>query len=160
MKCSKCGGIEGVRDVSGKEARLDYFKAAFNGAHISARKKLADRIMDVYQEELVFLCVDCLVCGACFMKSGYLAPCDICGLPACENCSLPALKLQGDGSLKLEKEGAVLCVKCNPPHGGRNVGIGYPDPTPEHGIRPTQGGGLYQQMIGRAKRGPRLVEVA
>lgn len=126
--CDRCGA-ENAREVTGRQGRLVWLKESYKSASEERRPSIADRIMDLYQEQERFRCEACRMCGCCFLQDAGLVECAICQAPACMDCSLPALRVDDNGKIvEGSDDGKVLCSRCNPPSGGRNAGLGTPQP--------------------------------
>jgi hypothetical protein len=115
--------------VSGRPGRLSWLKGSYGSAPEERKAAIAERIMDLVQEQDRYLCDGCMTCGCCYLVDAGLTDCAICKAPACSNCSLPALRVDQDGKIiEGSDDGSVLCSRCNPPSGGRNAGLGAPCP--------------------------------
>lgn len=126
--CEVCGAAS-AREISGKSARLVWLKRSYPSAPEGRKPALAERIMDLIQQDERWRCAECTVCGCCGVRTGCLVDCAICGAPACCDCSLPALQVDEKGKIiDGSDEGNVLCSRCNPPSGGTNAGLGRPTP--------------------------------
>jgi hypothetical protein len=126
--CERCGA-PAAREISGKRGRLGWLKSSYPSAPEERKPALAERIMDLIQEDERFRCDECVVCGCCGLRDACLTDCAICGAPVCADCSLPALQVDRDGKIiEGSDDGKVLCARCNPPSGGRNAGLGLPAP--------------------------------
>jgi hypothetical protein len=127
-RCEQCGA-DNARDVGGKQGRLAWLKESYRAAPEERKSALAERIMDLCQEQERYLCEACATCGCCFLTNAFLVDCAICKAPACPNCSLPALRIDQHGKIiEGSDEGSILCSRCNPPTGGHNAGLGLPCP--------------------------------
>jgi hypothetical protein len=127
-KCDRCGAAE-AREISGKMGRIAWLKSSYTSATEDRKTALAERLMDLYMDRDHFRCDGCATCGCCFLEAANLTDCAICHAPACSNCSLPALRVDQHGRIiENSDDGSVLCSRCNPPSGGRNVGLGLPNP--------------------------------
>jgi len=126
--CNRCGALE-AREITGRKGRIDWLKSSFQSAPEERKPSIADRIMDLYQEREKHLCAGCMTCGCCYFVNDGLSDCAVCHAPVCADCSLPALRVDDAGKLiEGSDDGKVLCSRCNPPSGGRNAGLGTPQP--------------------------------
>lgn len=119
MICERCG--EPAIDVTGREPRRAFFMLAIQKAKdVAQRAAFIRRLREVEQEYPALRCAAHATCGSCFFRDEGLLVCQICSGLACADCALPAMKIE-HGKVVEAAPGAVLCVRCNPPNGGRNA---------------------------------------